>query len=678
MRGIPRYGRNVTTNAVLAGRIPVTRVTPALPDGRWRPKAYAGEVVPFRATVFREGHDQVGAMLVLTSPSGQVRHERMSPLAAGTDRWEAQALLDERGVWHWHVTGFDDEIATWRHDAALKIDAGVDTELMFEIGARLLDRAVAEKSRPLATRRRLTALAAGLRDTGASVAERRALVDAPVLDVFTAWPLARLTTDSPEHEILVERRRAGVGSWYEFFPRSEGARRLKDGTWKSGTFRTAAKRLDGVAAMGFDVVYLPPIHPIGVTNRKGPNNTLDPGPNDPGSPWAIGAASGGHDAVHPDLGTLADFRAFVRRAAALGIETALDLALQASPDHPWVAEHPDWFTQLPDGTIRYAENPPKKYQDIYPVNFDDDPEGIFDEVLRIVRHWIKQGVRIFRVDNPHTKPLTFWERLIAAVNADDPDVVFLAEAFTRPAMMQALAMVGFQQSYSYFTWRNTKQELEEFLTSVSQDTADFMRPNLFVNTPDILTEYLQFGGPAAFTVRATIAATAAPTWGVYSGFELFESVARPGAEEAIDNEKYEFKPRDFAAAEKEGRSLALYLGILNGIRNAHPALGQLRNIRFHASEDDSVLVYSKHLDGRFTPDGRDDTVIVVANVDPHSVRETTVHLDLAAIGLTPGTPFEVEDLVTGHRWDWGDANYVRLDAFTRPAHILHVVRGRDD
>ena len=429
--------------------------------------------------------------------------------------------------------------------------------------------------------------------------------------------------------------------------------------------------------MGFDVVYLPPIHPIGVTNRKGRNNTLDPGPQDPGSPWAIGGAEGGHDAVHPDLGSLADFRAFVRRAAALGIEVALDLALQASPDHPWVAEHPDWFTQLPDGTIRFAENPPKKYQDIYPVNFDDDPQGLFEEVLRIVRHWIKQGVRIFRVDNPHTKPLTFWERLIAAVNTDDPGIVFLAEAFTRPAMMQALAMVGFQQSYSYFTWRNTKQELEEFLTSVSQDTADFMRPNLFVNTPDILTEYLQFGGPAAFTVRATIAATAAPTWGVYSGFELFESVARPGAEEAIDNEKYEYKPRDFAAAEKEGRSLALYLGILNAIRNAHPALGQLRNIRFHASEDDSVLVYSKHLDGRFTPDGRDDTVIVVANVDPHSVRETTVHLDLAAIGLTPGIRFEVEDLVTGHRWDWGDANYVRLDAFTRPAHILHVVRGTD-
>lgn len=694
-----------TTAPVLAGRIPVTRLTPALPDPRWRPKAFEGEVVPFRATVFREGHDQVGAMLVITSPSGVERRERMTPMAPGTDRWQAEVLLDEVGEWHWHVTGFDDEIATWRHDAALKVDAGVDVDLMYEIGARLIDRAAHDTSRPRATRTKLTALAKALRElppestlrqaqgtarrqalrqaqgtAGPASDTRRALIDHPLLVEFAAHPLARLTTDSPEHVILVERRHAGVGAWYEFFPRSEGARHLKDGRWKSGTFRSAAKRLDGVAAMGFDVVYLPPIHPIGVTNRKGPNNTLDPGPNDPGSPWAIGGAlrdgaPGGHDAVHPDLGTLADFRAFVRRAGALGIEVALDLALQASPDHPWVAEHPEWFTQLPDGTIRYAENPPKKYQDIYPVNFDDDAEGIYAEVLRVVRHWMKQGVRIFRVDNPHTKPLWFWERLIAAVNADDPGVVFLAEAFTRPAMMQALAMVGFQQSYSYFTWRNTKEELEEFLTSVSQDTADFMRPNLFVNTPDILTEYLQFGGPAAFTVRATIAATAAPLWGVYSGFELFESVARPGAEEAIDNEKYEYKPRDFAAAEQEGRSLALYLGILNRIRAEHPALGQLRNIRFHHSEDDAVLVYSKHLDARFTSDGIDDTIIVVANVDPHSVRETTVHLDLAAIGLEPGARFEVEDLVTGTVWEWGTSNYVRLDAFTRPAHILHVRRG---
>ncbi len=661
----------------------MTKLSPALPDGRWRPKAFEGEVVPFRADVFREGHDQVGAMLVLTAPSGAVRRERMAMTSPGADRWEAKVLLDEIGEWRWHVVGFDDEIATWRHDAALKIDAGVDVELMLEIGARLLDRAAAERSRPSAVRKRLTAVASKLRDPAASVVDRRALIDDAALAEFDTTPLTSLASESDEHVIRVERRRAGVGSWYEFFPRSEGARRLKNGAWKSGTFRTAMKRLDGVAAMGFDVLYLPPIHPIGVTNRKGPNNTLDPAPGDPGSPWAIGGpladgTAGGHDAVHPDLGTLADFRAFVRRANELGIEVALDLALQASPDHPWVAEHPEWFTTLPDGSIRYAENPPKKYQDIYPINFDLDPDGLLAEVERIVRHWMKQGVRIFRVDNPHTKPLAFWERLIGEINATDPDVVFLAEAFTRPAMMQALAMVGFQQSYSYFTWRNSKSELEEFLTTVSQQTADFMRPNLFVNTPDILTEYLQFGGPAAFTVRATIAATAAPSWGVYSGFELFESVARPGAEEAIDNEKYEYKPRDFAGAEAEGRSLALYLGILNGIRSAHPALGQLRNIRFHASDDDAVLVYSKHLEGRFTPDGLDDTVIVVANVDPHSVRETTVHLDLSAIGLDPGSRFSVEDLVTGHRWQWGDSNYVRLDAFTRPAHVLHVTRGSDD
>ncbi|MBM7505020.1 maltotransferase domain-containing protein [Agromyces aurantiacus] len=669
----------MTSRPVRAGRIPVTRLTPALPDPRWNPKAFSGEVVPFRATVFREGHDLVGAMLVLADPSGAVQRHRMSPLAAGTDRWEASVRLDALGTWRWHVTGFGDEVGTWIHDAEVKIDAGVDVELMYEIGARLAERAAAQPERPRAVRTRLGSFAAALRDASAEPSARRALLHDPVLAEFDVRPLARLTSDSEEHEILVERRRAGVGSWYEFFPRSEGARQLKkDGSWKSGTFRTAQRRLDGVAAMGFDVVYLPPIHPIGFAFRKGPNNTLTPGPHDPGSPWAIGAATGGHDAVHPDLGTLADFRAFVRRAGALGIEIALDLALQASPDHPWVGTHPEWFTTLPDGTIAYAENPPKKYQDIYPINFDDDFEGLVTEVTRIVRHWMKQGVRIFRVDNPHTKPLMFWERLIGDINATDPDVVFLAEAFTRPAMMQALAMVGFQQSYSYFTWRNTKQELEEFLTSVSQETADFMRPNLFVNTPDILTEYLQFGGPAAFTVRATIAATAAPTWGVYSGFELFESVARPGAEEAIDNEKYEYKPRDFAAAEAEGRSLALYLGILNRIRAEHPALGQLRNIRFHFSDDDAVLVYSKHLEGRFI-DGRadddHDTIIVVANVDPHSVRETTVHLDLAAVALEPGGTFAVEDLVTGERWHWGEHNYVRLDAFTQPVHILRVIRG---
>ncbi len=428
--------------------------------------------------------------------------------------------------------------------------------------------------------------------------------------------------------------------------------------------------------MGFDVVYLPPIHPIGHTNRKGPNNTLTAGPGDPGSPWAIGGPAGGHDAVHPDLGTVADLRAFVRQARSAGLDVALDLALQASPDHPWVREHPEWFTTLPDGSIAYAENPPKKYQDIYPLNFDNDPEGIRAEILRIVRHWIAQGIRIFRVDNPHTKPLWFWEWLLARVAEEHPDVVFLAEAFTRPAPLQALAQAGFQQSYTYFTWRNTKEELVQFLGEVADDTADFLRPNLFVNTPDILTEYLQYGGRAAYRIRAAIAATAAPTYGVYAGYELFENVARPGAEENLDNEKYEYKLRDWKAAEEAGASLAPYLRRLNEIRRAHPALRQLRTFSAHWSDDDAILVYAKHLDAAFTPTGHSDTIIVVVNLDPHSVRETTVHLDTRAWGIEPGTPFEVEELLTGARWTWTDHDYVRLDAYAEPVHILHVKEPR--
>lgn len=424
--------------------------------------------------------------------------------------------------------------------------------------------------------------------------------------------------------------------------------------------------------MGFDVIYLVPVHPIGETNRKGRNNTLVAEDGDPGSPYAIGAAEGGHDAIHPDLGTEQDFRSFVRAARKEGLEVALDLALQASPDHPWVAEHPEWFTTLPDGTIAYAENPPKKYQDIYPLNFDNDPDGIAAEMLRIVRHWVAQGVKIFRVDNPHTKPLQFWEWLIREVNTEDPDVIFLAEAFTRPAVMRALAAVGFQQSYSYFTWRNSKAELEEFLTSVSHETADYMRPNLFVNTHDILTEYLQFGGRAAYRIRACIAATAGPVYGVYAGYELFENVARPGSEENIDNEKYEYKFRDWKGAEERGDSLAPLLRRLNEIRAAHPALAQLRNFRAHWSDDDAILVYSKHLDAAFTGTGRADTIIVVANVDPHSVRETTVHLDSTVWGVPLGDAFEVEDLLTGAVWTWSDHNYVRLDAFAEPVHILKV------
>ncbi|WP_082802869.1 alpha-1,4-glucan--maltose-1-phosphate maltosyltransferase [Microbacterium sp. CH1] len=651
-------------------RIPLLDGTPVVPGG-FPAKAFAGEVVPFRVVAFREGHDLIGVHVRLTSPAGEESLHRLTALADGTDRWEAEIALDAEGLWRYRFEAFSDDFATWAHAAHVKIAAGVDVPVMAALGAELLQRAAAEKDRPAAQRTRLRTWAEELRAGDPVVAAARAL-DPDLTAIFRDRPVTTLRSASAEQLLRVERTRAGVGAWYEFFPRSEGARRLKDGTVRSGTFRTAAKRLPEVARMGFDVIYLVPVHPIGTTNRKGRNNTLVAEAGDPGSPYAIGAAEGGHDAIHPDLGTPQDFRAFVRAARKEGLEVALDLALQASPDHPWVRDHPEWFTTLPDGTIAYAENPPKKYQDIYPLNFDNDPEGIAAEMLRIVRHWVAEGVRIFRVDNPHTKPLRFWEWLIATVNETDPDVIFLAEAFTRPAVMRALAAVGFQQSYSYFTWRNTKAELEEFLTTISHETADYMRPNLFVNTHDILTEYLQFGGRAAYRIRACIAATAGPVYGVYAGYELIENVARPGSEENIDNEKYEYKFRDWAGAEERGESLAPLLRRLNEIRAAHPALRQLRNLELHWSDDDAILVFSKHLDAAFTGTGQPDTLIVVANVDPHSVRETTVHLDTTRWGVPLGETYEVEDLLTGSVWTWTDHNYVRLDAFAEPVHILKV------
>ncbi|WP_417564593.1 maltotransferase domain-containing protein [Microbacterium sp.] len=667
-----------TDAATTAGRVPQVDPHPALHDGGLiRPKAFAGEVVPFRVTAFREGHDLIGVHVRLFSPSGDESLHRLTALGDGFDHWVAHVALLEQGDWSFRFESFADDVATWRHAAQLKLAAGVDVEVTAAAGRLLFERAAAQADRPAGERTLLRRAARRLTKAGTDAAASLTVADDQALaDVFARRPLMSLVTIGRTLPLRVERERAGVGAWYEFFPRSEGAVRAADGTVCSGTFRTAAERLPGVAGMGFDVVYLPPIHPIGHTHRKGPNNTLTAGPDDPGSPWAIGSPAGGHDAVHPDLGRLTDFRAFVRAARREGLEVALDLALQASPDHPWVTTHPEWFTTLPDGTIAYAENPPKKYQDIYPINFDNDPEGIRAEVLRIVRHWIAQGVRIFRVDNPHTKPLWFWEWLIRTVTDEDPDVVFLAEAFTRPAPLQALARAGFQQSYSYFTWRNTRRELEEFLTSAARDTADFLRPNLFVNTPDILTEYLQFGGRPAYKIRAAIAATAAPSYGVYAGYELFENVARPGSEENIDNEKYEYKVRDWAAAEASGDSLAPYLRRLNEIRAAHPALRQLRNLSVQSSDDDGILVYAKHLDAALSPDGRADTIIVVANVDPHSVRQTMIHLDTAGFGVRPGDPFEVEDLITGAQWTWTDHDYVRLDAFTEPVHIVHVKEPR--
>ncbi|MEY4971630.1 MAG: hypothetical protein RLZZ404_556, partial [Actinomycetota bacterium] len=480
------------------GRLPILNLSPVVEAGRWPAKAYVGEVVPFQATVFREGHDALGAELLLTSPSGVQTIHRLKAGAPGSDQWGTSVLIKEQGRFLFQIRAFADEFETWHHNSTVKIAVGVDEDLMMLEGINLFTKAAAEETRSKANSKVLLAVAKGLADSKLSPKARLALAEtAEVLDAIEAEPIRNLITLSETMQLISERERSGVGAWYEFFPRSEGAVFDQSSkTWTSGNFKTAALRLPAVAEMGFNVLYMPPIHPIGVAFRKGPNNTLNAGPQDPGSPWAIGSAAGGHDKIHPDLGTESDFKAFIRAANDLGIEIALDLALQASPDHPWVKTNPEWFTTRADGTIAYAENPPKKYQDIYPVNFDNDPEGIYNEVLRIVRHWISFGVKIFRVDNPHTKPVAFWEWLIAKINHESPDVVFLAEAFTRPAMMHALGKAGFQQSYTYFTWRNTKWELESYLKELAHESAAFFRPNLWVTTPDILTEYLQFGGPA--------------------------------------------------------------------------------------------------------------------------------------------------------------------------------------
>jgi starch synthase (maltosyl-transferring) len=660
----------------MVGRIPVMDVFPVVDLGRRPAKATLEEPFPVRATVFREGHDKLGAEVVASGPDGVRRPPvRMALDPDVPDRYEAWLTPDLEGPWTFEVHAWSDPWATWQHDAGIKVPAGIDTELMFTEAGLLLDRLKEELGRKVtkADRAVLEAARDAARDTKRPDAARLAVLQSPELaDLLLRFPLRDLVTVEGPLPAYADRRRALVGSWYEFFPRSEGATRdARTGKVTSGTFRTAAERLDAVAAMGFDVIYLPPIHPIGEVNRKGPNNTLTPGPDDTGSPWAIGSKDGGHDAVHPDLGTIDDFDAFVARADALGLEVALDLALQAAPDHPWVNSNPEWFTTRADGTIAYAENPPKKYQDIYPVNFDNDPEGIYHEVLRVVCHWMQHGVRIFRVDNPHTKPVSFWERLLAEVQRIDPGVVFLSEAFTRPAMMRGLGAIGYHQSYTYFTWRNTKTELEDYLTELSHESAHLMRPNLFVNTPDILHAYLQYGGPAAFRIRAVIAATGSPSWGVYAGYELFEHVAvKPGSEEYLDSEKYQVRIRDWAAAEAEGRSLAPYLTKLNEIRRAHPALQQLRNLSVHRTDDDAVLCYSKR-----DPD-TGDTLIVVVNVDPHSTRETMVHLDLPALGLDWQDSFLVHDEIGGETWTWTEHDYVRLDPSVEPAHVLSVRRPR--
>jgi starch synthase (maltosyl-transferring) len=695
------------------GRIPILDIEPLVEYGRRPAKAVTGETLVVRATVFREGHEMLGADVVLRDPAGRVLPPvRMREIGEGSDRYSADVTPSSEGLWHFRIEAWGDPIAHWRHDASIKVPIGQDVELMLGDGALLFDRAAAilagetTSAAPAAPAGETTSAApavlargttpaapttgkaaartlfesvvASLRDHSLSPVDRLgAAFTAQVMRSLADFPLRDLATTSPWCPLIVHVERALFGSWYEFFPRSEGARVDPRGRSRSlsGSLRTAANRLDGIAAMGFDVVYLPPVHPIGITARKGKNNALAATPDDPGSPWAIGSPAGGHDAIHPDLGTLADFDAFVSRAAELGLQVALDLALQASPDHPWVAKHPEWFTTRSDGTIAYAENPPKKYQDIYPLNFDNDPEGIYAEVLRLVRHWIDHGVTIFRVDNPHTKPLPFWDRLLAEVAASDPQVIFLAEAFTRPPMMRALAELGFHQSYTYFTWRTTAAELTDYLTELAGPAAAYMRPNFFVNTPDILSGYLQHAGPAAFRVRAVLASMLSPSWGVYSGYELCENTPlRPGSEEYLDSEKFQYRPRDWALAKRMNLGIAPFLTRLNEIRQAHPALRRLRNLRFHFPDQPEILCFSKSVGG--SPAG--DTVLVVVNLDPHQPREATIWLDGEALGVDlsrtdpSGQGFTVTDELTGESYRWGQANYVRLDPAHMPAHIFSV------
>ncbi len=679
----------------MPGRIVIDDVEPVVSDGRYPAKAVVGELVPVCATVWREGHEAVAATLVVRylgpaypqsgpadrhGPQGEAAvpgapaahpprvrptQHRMTP-GRTEDVFHSQFIPDRVGLWTYRVDGWGDPIAGWRHAVTAKLDAGQgeqDLDNDLRVGASLLERAAAGV--PRGDRAPLLEAAEALRRPGDPLTRAAPALSHQVTELLDRFPLRELVTRGRQHGVWADRPLARCSAWYEMFPRSTGGRDA-EGHPVHGTFGTAAAELGRIAGMGFTVVYLPPIHPIGRVHRKGRNNSVTAEPGDVGSPWAIGSIEGGHDAVHPDLGTIDDFDDFVTAARGHGLEVALDLALQGAPDHPWARAHRHWFTELPDGTIAYAENPPKKYQDIYPLNFDNDPQGLYHEVLRVVLHWIDHGVTIFRVDNPHTKPPDFWAWLISRVKAVDPDVLFLSEAFTRPARLYGLAKLGFTQSYSYFTWRTAKWELEQFGRQIAEH-ADYARPNLFVNTPDILHESLQVGGPGMFAIRAVLAATMGSSWGVYAGYELFENEpVHPGSEEYLDSEKYELRPRDFPGALAQGRSLEPFLARLNEIRRVHPALCQLRTIRFHHVDTDAILAYSK-----FDPI-TGDTVLVVVTLNPFAAEQGTIWLDMGALGMHPYDRFWVRDEVTGEEYQWGQANYVRLEPARAVAHILNM------
>jgi starch synthase (maltosyl-transferring) len=634
-------------------RIQIEDPQPLIDCGRYRAKACVGDTVTVRATIFRDGHDILRAVVRSRGPGrSRWRESPMSRIDAHIDgdTWEGRFPVDGEGRWRWQVEAWSDAVATWRDELVRKLAGGQpDVSSELSEGAVLL-RDAARRAKG-ADRELIESAARALADPAMPEPDKRttALDEALAAAVDRHPDRGDATVLAYPVELEVDRLRARFGSWYELFPRS----------W--GGFAGVEKQLPRLAELGFDVLYFPPIHPIGRTNRKGRNNALTATAQDPGSPWAIGGPEGGHTAIHPELGTLEDFDRLVARAQDAGIEIALDFAIQCSADHPWLSEHPEWFHHRPDGTLKYAENPPKRYQDIYNVNFDsDDWRGLWEALRDVVLHWVAHGVRIFRVDNPHTKPLPFWEWLIAEVRGQEPDVIFLAEAFTRRAMMRALAKVGFNQSYTYFTWKNSRWELTEYVDELAHSGMQhYYRPNFFVNTPDILTEYLQHGGPPAFAARLTLAATLAPSYGVYSGYEQFENVAvRPGSEEYLDSEKYEIKPRSL-----DGPLLGL-IERLNHVRREHPALQALDNITFLETENDALVAYAKRSDS--------DVVIVVVNIDPRWTQEgvAVVPYDL---GLPP--VFTVSDALGGERFDWRvGRNYVRLDPGERIAHVL-IVQG---
>jgi starch synthase (maltosyl-transferring) len=645
----------------LRRRVVIEGLRPQVDDGRFPIKRVTGEPVVVLADVMAEGHDVLAAAL-LWRRAGETAWREAPMEHLGNDRWRAVFTVEQLGRYEYTVEGWVDGFASWRHGLEKKVEAGQDVASELLEGAQIVAQA-AKRAGGSETAATLTQLAGVLGDADAAPGVRIGTALSPELArLMAATPDRRLATRYDRVlEVLVERERARTGAWYEMFPRSAGP----DPT-RSATFDEAAQMLPYVAGLGFDVLYLPPIHPIGRSFRKGRNNALVAGPDDPGSPWAIGAAEGGHTAVEPGLGTIEDFDRFVAAARRHGLEIALDIAFQASPDHRWVTEHPEFFRHRPDGTIKYAENPPKKYQDIYPLNFETDAwESLWHELKGVFEFWIAHGVTIFRVDNPHTKPFRFWHWVLGELKRNHPETIFLSEAFTRPKVMRQLAKVGFSQSYSYFTWRNTAAELTEYFTELMQtDVREYMRPNLFANTPDILHEYLQRGGRPAFAIRLILAATLGANYGIYSGFELAENVPlRPGSEEYLDSEKYQIRPRRF----DQPGNLTELIARVNAIRREHPALQHDWGLRFHPTDNPNLLCYSKH-----SPDGR-DLVLVVANLDPVNLQHGFVQLPVAAWGLHAESVLDVFDLLSGEHYHWrGDRNYVRLWPETRVAHVLEV------